>query len=136
MNRLVVNLDVLRRIERHAASVFPRECCGLLAGEEPLQISEISELENVSIDDREFRVSERDFFCRGTRLLPHGYSIVGVYHSHPFGSMFLSPQDIEGMTFSGIILIAIRHLDEFAFTAYMVDEGKVEGVTIHPVDAD
>lgn len=122
---------VLVEIARQAEAAFPAECCGLLAGGDLLQVATAAELMNLSPVTGEFRISPDEFHTRGAELLADGHSILGVYHSHPDGTIVPSREDIEGMTFPGVMLIAAYHPEGVAFVAYQVSDGRIARLPIH-----
>lgn len=84
------------------------ECCGFVMQSHGGAWS-IRQLDNYAEEpDREFVISWRDWIK--ARIAP-GFSIRGIYHSHPQGPRFLSRQDkeIQKMTQLDMILIDCLH---------------------------
>lgn len=77
-------------IRSHAASAYPHECCGLLAGRieaDTATISDVHPSDNVTRGDpkRGFEVDPKLRFdvMRALEAQDDGTEIIGHYHSHP-----------------------------------------------------
>ena len=92
--RIRVASTVLQAIAAHARAEAPRECCGLLVGDNE-RIDEAVPARNQSDDPlRRYDVDPRDHLaaikrCRGTSS-----SVIGAYHSHPRSAPDPSPTDL------------------------------------------
>ena len=82
--------DLAKIIRNHAASAYPHECCGLLAGRlEPgkATITNVHPSKNVTQGDpkRGFEVDPKLRFdvMRALEAQADGTEIIGHYHSHP-----------------------------------------------------
>lgn len=92
---------VLDAIAAHARRESPRECCGLLIGENG-EVAEAVATDNIAPDPlRRYEVSPADHFAQIRRCRASGsqgpptLSVVGVYHSHPHSAPEPSPTDLE-----------------------------------------
>ena len=103
-----VPAEVVRNLRQILEHRYPKECCGLIAGDCNREIAKVFEMPNISTNRNEFYVKRGDFIRVGEEILRSGYGITGVFHSHPTGPLLPSVTDIEGMTFSGIMLIVGR----------------------------
>jgi proteasome lid subunit RPN8/RPN11 len=92
--RIRVAPAVLHAIAAHARAEAPRECCGLLVGDDR-RIDEAIPARNQADDPlRRYDVDPRDHIaaikrCRGTSS-----SVIGAYHSHPRSAPEPSPTDL------------------------------------------
>lgn len=75
----------------HAAEKDPEECVGML-----WHTGEITRLINQSRSTAQFSVGESQFIDGFSRV-PDEYALVGIYHSHPQSSPFLSAEDLTWM---------------------------------------
>ena len=82
--------DLAEIIRKHAASTYPHECCGLLAGRldtDAVTITAIHPSDNVTQGDptRGFEVDPKLRFdlMRALEAQADGTEIIGHYHSHP-----------------------------------------------------
>ena len=75
----------LVNLRRHAARVYPDECCGALLGPAPGQVSEAYPLDNTFPDQqrRRFLVGPDEYRRAEKRATETGMTLLGFYHSHP-----------------------------------------------------
>jgi len=92
-------------IHSHALYEMPYECCGFLAGKYSNHVLQTYKLHNIHKNSAKFRISDQEFQSVGSKVLSDGFSILGIYHSHPYGSPCISETDIKGMTFDGIAIV-------------------------------
>lgn len=105
---LTIAADVLKEIEAHALSTFPKECCGFLlgpAGEIPLldeAIREINEADKYhEIDPETFPRTAETYFkineLRASRTFDRGAKqgrpVKVIYHSHCNAGAYFSEED-------------------------------------------
>jgi [CysO sulfur-carrier protein]-S-L-cysteine hydrolase len=79
----------------HAIREAPRECCGILSGQNgaPLQVHETR---NIAEGNRLYEIDPRQLIDLEFHLLPeHGSEIIAIYHSHPDSPAYPSATDIE-----------------------------------------
>jgi proteasome lid subunit RPN8/RPN11 len=75
-------------IRRHAASIYPYECCGAMIGSEQdgvVDVVDVRQLVNVTDEGprRRFLVSAEDYRQSEAYARRVGADLVGFYHSHP-----------------------------------------------------
>jgi proteasome lid subunit RPN8/RPN11 len=80
----VIEPSALAAIRRHAAEVYPEECCGALIGADG-RVREALALPNETADGarRRFLVRPGDYRSAERRAEEVGSSLLGFYHSHP-----------------------------------------------------
>lgn len=116
MARVVhVNGDVYRSMIRHAESLYPEECCGVLIG----QWNEISPqvtvglpLDNIHDGPKSkayeldpVGLLEADRHARRLRL-----NVLAIYHSRPDAGSYVSIADLEGSCpWYSFIVVSVRH---------------------------
>src|SRR5687768_4581445 len=81
-NSVVLPSAVWRRILEHAARDAPRECCGLLIGQD-IRIQDVWPARNELGAVSQYRIDARDHFAAIRHARASGMTIVGAYHSHP-----------------------------------------------------
>jgi proteasome lid subunit RPN8/RPN11 len=76
---------VLAAIRKHAARIYPDECCGALLGPAPGQVREAYALDNTFPDGqrRRFLVGPDEYRRAEKRAAETGLELLGFYHSHP-----------------------------------------------------
>jgi proteasome lid subunit RPN8/RPN11 len=72
-------------IRRHAARIYPHECCGALLGPSAGQIVEAYPLDNTfpETQRRRFLVGPDEYRRAEARAAQTGQQLIGFYHSHP-----------------------------------------------------
>jgi cysteine synthase B len=77
--------DVRAAIRTHGVEAFPDECCGVLAGPAPGNITTAWRFDNTtSLDrNRRFLIGPDDYRLAEARSAKAGLEILGFYHSHP-----------------------------------------------------
>ena len=81
----MMDAGVWDAVLRHAAEMFPNECCGLLIGQEG-RASAAHRARNIADDPRRrFRIDPEDHFAAIRRARKDGLAVIGAYHSHPEG---------------------------------------------------
>jgi cysteine synthase B len=83
--RLRIDEAELVALRRHAARIYPNECCGALLGPGPGRVTRAFPLDNTFPDQqrRRFLVGPEEYRRAEIRAGDMGLSLVGFYHSHP-----------------------------------------------------
>ena len=83
--RVRIGEPELVAIRRHAARVYPNECCGALLGPRSGHVTEAYVLDNTFPDTqrRRFLVGPDEYRRAEKRATEAGLSLLGFYHSHP-----------------------------------------------------
>ena len=98
--RLRLRQSDLQRMEAHARTALPRECCGVILGEKTDMewrasgIEESANLAPVTCTDR-FEVDPALLLRLQKASRAGGPRMIGVYHSHPNGLAAPSQADLE-----------------------------------------
>jgi proteasome lid subunit RPN8/RPN11 len=100
MIRTFVLPETLRaQLAAEARTAFPRECCGLIAGEKQGDVAVANALHatrNLAVERDRFEIDPTEQFRLLRALRGTGRDIIGCYHSHPNGRPEPSPRDLEG----------------------------------------
>jgi proteasome lid subunit RPN8/RPN11 len=94
MSRIRLSRSAIDAIRRHAATVYPNECCGALIGnvangrdehDAIVEVLDVRPLDNVTSEGprRRFLVSPADYRQSETHARRVGADLLGFYHSHP-----------------------------------------------------
>ena len=115
----------------HAREEYPRECCGMLAGENAA-ISKLFKIKNIAprIDEYELDPLEQvNAFEEIDRL---SLKLLGVYHSHPDNPCYPSGLDINQAFYPNTLffIISLEDMIDFQLKAFKMCEEKVEEETI------
>ncbi len=133
-----VRREVLDAIAAHARRERPRECCGLLIGNEQ-EIVEAVATANVAKEPlRHYEVSPVDYLAQIRRCRERAarggtaMNVVGAYHSHPRSAPEPSPTDLE-QAFPEFLFIIAGQADDSAeveIRAYRMEAGRFEEVQL------
>jgi proteasome lid subunit RPN8/RPN11 len=111
---IVIEADPLARIEIHAQSIFPDECCGFLYGYEKTDgtrwISKILEVNNAQAGDkrRRFEITGKDYMQAERFAAENDLDLLGIYHSHPEHPAIPSEHDrVAAQPFFSYIIISV-----------------------------
>jgi proteasome lid subunit RPN8/RPN11 len=94
---LYVPEPALVAIRRHAARIYPDECCGALLGPSAGHVTEAYPLDNTFPDEqrRRFLVGPDEYRRAEARAVETGLQLLGFYHSHPDHPAEPSAFDLE-----------------------------------------
>ena len=119
---IFLNQDIIERMEKHAITTFPDECCGFMFGgfsNGIVKVEEISRVINAHPDSkaRRFLISPEDYMNAESYADENGYALVGVYHSHPNHPAIPSEIDRQAA------------LPGFSYIIFSIMDGKPSDVT-------
>jgi S-sulfo-L-cysteine synthase (O-acetyl-L-serine-dependent) len=82
---LAMSEATMTAIRRHAARIYPNECCGALLGPKTGDVAEAYVLDNTFPDTqrRRFLVGPDEYRRAEARATETGLALLGFYHSHP-----------------------------------------------------
>jgi proteasome lid subunit RPN8/RPN11 len=132
-----VAAGVIEAIIRHAQREAPRECCGLLVGNE-FRIDESVPTTNIASDPSLFLIDPAEHIDLNRRLRGTLRSVAGAYHSHPNGPPAPSRRDVAEAHYPEFLYLivslvgdplmpvcAYRIRDREAVEVILVDEGRM-----------
>ena len=96
-------VDVIRR---HAADDLPNECCGLLIGGAH-SIERAVRARNLRPSPDRYLVDPADHCAALRTARASGLQVVGVYHSHPTGSLRPSPADRREASYPEFVYLIV-----------------------------
>jgi [CysO sulfur-carrier protein]-S-L-cysteine hydrolase len=81
-------------IVAHARAEAPRECCGVIAGQDgrPIWLYRLTNLERGT---DLYRIDDTELYRVYRELDKRGCGILGIYHSHPFSPAYPSRIDVD-----------------------------------------
>ena len=133
-----VRPEAVDAIVAHARRDSPRECCGLLIGNE-LEVFEAVAAVNVAVDPiRNYQVSPVDHFTQIKRCRDMASSgaaavnVIGAYHSHPHSVPEPSPTDLDGAFGDFLYVIAgpVEGSAQLELRAYRLQVGRFTDVPL------
>ena len=93
---LRVPVEIATAIAEHGRQVAPEECCGLLAIDNAGEIVRAYPVVNVERSPVRYTVDPDGHFAAMRSAEAAGWSVGGVYHSHPRSAPVPSRSDIAG----------------------------------------
>jgi proteasome lid subunit RPN8/RPN11 len=106
--RLSLPPAVRRAIAAHARDAYPAECCGFLVGR-PGRIDFAVRMRNLAPSARRYRIDDRAHIevRKVLRSFEPLLEIVGVYHSHPDGTVAPSDTDCAEAHYPGWVHVIV-----------------------------
>lgn len=121
--KLVISSQILGELQKAAAAASPKECCGLLFGEN-LRVSDYRKADNVADKpERHFEIDPAVLIAAERAARYDGPSILGYFHSHPTGNIEPSRTDAKSAAPDGRIWLILSGSKASAWRA--VPDGKV-----------
>jgi proteasome lid subunit RPN8/RPN11 len=109
-----INPAILEKINSHAESTFPYECCGFLYGHDDEEgnrvITEYLESPNSHQENqrRRFQITPSDYMKAEAHADERNISLLGIYHSHPDHPAIPSEHDrVQAMPFFSYVIISV-----------------------------
>ena len=128
-------VQILQRVEkemyRHAESIYPEECCGLLFGVEhngAKKVVEAIQLRNEEPAHREerFLVTPQDYRNAEKSAKGKNLQVIGCYHSHPNNQIAPSQYDVEhGIPSFVSIIIAVYCGRASGISVWLLHENRL-----------
>ena len=117
---------IVKEIEDHAREEYPRECCGMLAGQEKF-ITKIFKTKNIAESADEYELDPLDQVKAFEEIDRLNLKLLGVYHSHPHHPCYPSTLDIHQAFYPGtaFFIISLKDLNKPQMKAFTIDKGKV-----------
>ena len=94
MATVQIQKEILEAIVRHAELEAPRECCGLLMGEDEI-ITHHQPMKNVLESTVRYAMDARELFQFFKNLRAANQKHLGIYHSHPLSDAYPSETDVR-----------------------------------------
>jgi proteasome lid subunit RPN8/RPN11 len=131
----VLPVELQAQLMAEARVAFPRECCGLIAGErrdDAAVAVALHPTRNLAAERDRFEIDPAAQFRLLRALRDTGREIVGCYHSHPNGRAEPSSRDLEGAGEEDFVwLIAALDADApVAINAFAFDGAGFEALNL------
>ncbi|MHB8421397.1 MAG: M67 family metallopeptidase [Leptospirales bacterium] len=124
-------------IVAHARSVFPEECCGLVAGDGTGRPVRVIPMENALHSPVRYQMEPREQFQIQKSLRSDGLEMWAIYHSHPETDPFPSETDIRLAFYPDLfyLLTSLKNLPP-PLRSFRIRDGLVEEVPLTLVERD
>ncbi len=103
---LTIRRDAVDVMRRHAADDLPNECCGLLIGGAG-SVKRAARARNLRSSPDRYLVDPADHCAAIRSARASGLQVVGVYHSHPAGSLRPSAVDRREASYREFVYLIV-----------------------------
>lgn len=100
MRSISINKEHVNEILRHSLEVFPKEACGLLAGQGD-EVLKLYRLRNVDNSEVTYSLDPAEQLSAMKQMEKDGLGLVAIYHSHTGSPAFPSSTDVARAFFPG-----------------------------------
>jgi proteasome lid subunit RPN8/RPN11 len=129
MNKLLLQANLARQIEREGSQIYPNECCGIMYGRDTAEGRVVDRLEAVPnvFDETErfhrFSISPKQLMEAEKKAGDEGKLVLGFYHSHPDHPARPSEYDRQhAWPFYSYIIVSISKGEPVDMTSWVLDE--------------
>ncbi len=118
-------------MESHVRASFPREACGVLAGEHG-SVHWVESATNVEDGEGRFRMDPQEQLDVMQRIENEGLRLIGIYHSHPHGPANLSDSDIQEAAYlEAAYLVWSPDVEKWSCRAFLIEHVSAREIPIY-----
>lgn len=121
---LTVPKDLKEQIIDHCLAAAPNEGCGLIAIDECM-VTRIYPTSNAEASPTAYTVPPQEHFAALSDAESHGWSIGGVFHSHPNGPARPSPVDVMSALDPEWIYLVVGLRGSPEIRAWRIRDGEI-----------
>ncbi len=123
---LVLAPNIIAAMEQHAREEYPRECCGMLAGQENV-ITLIFKTKNIEPGEDTYAIDPIEQLQALEEIDRLSLKLLGVYHSHPHHPCHPSALDISRAFYpdTAYFIISLLDFNQPQIKAFIIREGRV-----------
>ena len=127
---MTISSRVLDDVVAHARECQPRECCGLLIGEDGRIVASLRAT-NLADSPSRFLIDPKDHIDASRTARAKGLDVIGFYHSHPHSAADPSATDVAEATYPDAVQLIGALKDKRAdVRLFKFADGKVEEIGI------
>lgn len=125
---------LLEEVIAHAKASAPREGCGLLAGRNG-QAQRFIPMENMLGSSTAYEMDPQQLISTLRDLRNSGEELIAIYHSHPFGPVQPSRDDIERAYYpdAAYLIVSLAEPEHPRAAAFRIFEERVIEVELHAI---
>jgi len=128
MAKLIITQRLLDEIISHCREVYPKEACGILAGEGSV-VRRVYKMRNIEESPISYVMDSKEQFTVMKRIEKEDLEMVAIYHSHPDLDAYPSQRDIELAFYpDSIYVIVSLAAQEPKIRAFTIRDEKVTEV--------
>jgi len=128
--------DELRISSKHYKSMLkdvkeraPHEACGLVAGVDH-KTMEVYPITNILSSSTRFRMDPEEQLRAFNAIDDHGWELLAIYHSHPYGPPHPSKTDLEEAAYPNTLYLIWSWDNSWICRGYIIMEKRIEEVAI------
>ena len=124
---LTIERPFLNQILEHLQNCYPREGCGLVAGNEMGQVTNVYPIDNILQSPTAFQMEPRQQIKAILNLEEQGWQMAAIYHSHPLGPEQPSISDIQQAHYPETLtmIVSLKNRDEPTIRVFQIEEQTV-----------
>ncbi|MFQ5455282.1 MAG: Mov34/MPN/PAD-1 family protein [Nitrospirota bacterium] len=124
---LIITREIRDEMISHARQEYPYECCGLLAGKDREDVTEIYKLRNKDRSAVTYLIEPSDQFRVFKELRQKNINLIAIYHSHTHSEAYPSITDVRLAYHpeSYYIIISLKNIKNPEIRAFLIDEGRI-----------
>lgn len=126
---IIIEPSIRQLLIEDAVGTFPDECCGFLFGREETGgirvIVDILVVDNSKEGDktRRFEISPADYMAAEQHALDNGWTLLGIYHSHPKHPAIPSEHDrVAAQPFFSYLIISVFSEKDITFRSWLLND--------------
>ena len=108
----------------HCLAAQPNEACGLLAGKDG-QVEKVYLTTNIKASPFRYEVDPEELVAILEEINSKAQELLGIFHSHPGGRAYPSPEDVRLAFYPGARYVIIGLDPELEVRAFWIKEGRV-----------
>jgi [CysO sulfur-carrier protein]-S-L-cysteine hydrolase len=123
-----ISTDIRDAMIRHAREGWPFEACGLLAGKDG-RAERFYPMQNADRSEFTYSLDPQEHLRVDTEIGDLGWSVVGIFHSHPKSEARPSPTDVTrsgGYPDAHYVLVSLADRDDPVVRAFTIRDGEIE----------
>ena len=135
MATVQIKREILEAIVRQAKEEAPRECCGLLMGEDEI-VTHHRPMKNVLESNVRYAMEAQALFQFFKDLRAANQKHLGIYHSHPASEAYPSETDVRESFYPdcAYFIVSLKNPGSPLVRAFRLLSDRVEELAITGVD--
>lgn len=123
MDKLIIPVNISKKVLDHVNEKFPEESCGLLAGFDNKVTIEIP-ITNQLHSPIKYYLDPMELFKALEKIETIKLELLGIFHSHPKGPPKPSETDIKEFLYPGVAtIICYPESNEWKMKAFLIEKG-------------
>src|SRR5262245_12789040 len=131
MAEIQIKKEILEALVRQAQEEFPRECCGLLTGEDEA-ITHHRPMKNVLESNVRYAMEAQALFHFFKDLRVTKQKHLGIYHSHPASEAYPSETDVRESFYPdcAYFIVSLKDSHSPQVRAFRLIDGLIDELTV------